>query len=296
MVFYVAPTPQPWGTYLEAAPVGESMFPDFGCEFLPGVASQLSDLLGGGAANSDLLLSECGVGAADAALVYENTYAGRTFDDWYLPNLSELKTLYTSNVRMRVTYTGFPYWSSSSPGFTGWVSLQKGSEPEANAERFVRHFVQPIRAFGPKGPGDTAASSTSAVVETQPATTAMVPVTTAKATTTTAAAAPTLAVSPSSHDFGTPDPSVPSDSAVFNITNTGSGSLSFSSLDYSGAHQYFFAPAVDCQGKTLVSGQSCTVSLSVYTAGPVPTGVYTASYVIVSNGGTRTITVSFISA
>jgi hypothetical protein len=143
----------------------------------------------------------------------------------------------------------------------------------------TRTTIATVNTLNPLPDPSTAVSSTAA-----PTT---VPV-------TRPAATPAISISPSEYDFG----SVPYRSAArdFVVTNTGSGTLRFTSFRFALGDQFFYTSRNSCQGAELAAGQSCTVSIEVSSGGPdisPPPGDHADTMNIVSNGGNASISLRF---
>lgn len=164
-VFYVADTPQWWGSYLEAAPSGW-----YGTETDPalGWCSDSSTLLSGsfgtaigsGKTNTDLMVAPgaCTSGAGDAARDYD----GGDFDDWSLPSKDELNELYLhknviDGLGMEAFDSNFEtYYSSSQVNANNvWMmDLLTGTASQSGKmDLFGVMQARPTRAFGPAVPG-----------------------------------------------------------------------------------------------------------------------------------------------
>jgi hypothetical protein len=151
-----------------------------------------------------------------------------------------------------------------------------------------------------KSPSLTTIVSNTAAITTVPATTPSLTTivsSTAAPTTvpaTSPAATPAIVVSPSEYDFG----SVPYRTAPHNfvVTNTGGGTLRFTSFRFALGDQFFYTTSNNCQGAELAAGQSCTVSIEVSSGGPdisPPPGDHADSLNIVSNGGNASISLRY---
>ena len=156
VVFYVAPTPQPWGRYLEAAPSNwaESYFDPYtqwcslGDTLLaahinnPEAIKKNSTAIGSGAVNTVLMLSSCMNGIANLV----DKYRGGGKKDWFIPSTDEMTLL----LKMRETVgdlSNSSYWSSTlAPVYGGWDQVipvgTNYTSDETNASS-----VRPIRAF-----------------------------------------------------------------------------------------------------------------------------------------------------
>ncbi|MEI8080270.1 MAG: fibronectin type III domain-containing protein [Actinomycetes bacterium] len=144
IVFYVAPSLQPWGRYLEAAPKtwngGKEDPSMIWCDASTDVSTKTD--IGSGAANTDHLVAACTLGAA----VDIHAYKGGGKHDWYLPSKDELAKLFLD----RAAVGGFgdgQYWSSSeSAGTDAWYQAFPDGAWSAGG-RDVPRLVRPIRAF-----------------------------------------------------------------------------------------------------------------------------------------------------
>jgi hypothetical protein len=106
--------------------------------------------------------------------------------------------------------------------------------------------------------------------------------------------APAIAVSPSEYDFG----SVLYRTAArdFVVTNTGGGTLRFTSFRFALGDQFFYTSRNTCQGADLAAGQTCIVSIEVSSGGPdisPPPGDHADTMNIESNGGNASISLRF---
>ena len=141
---------------------------------------------------------------------------------------------------------------------------------------------------------NTAALTT--VPDTSPSLTTIVSSTAAPTTVpaTSPAATPAIAVSPSEYDFGSvPYRTAPRD---FVVTNSGGGTLRFTSFRFVLGDQFFYTIRNTCQGADLAAGQSCIVSIEVSSGGPdisPPPGDHADTMNIVSNGGTTSISLRY---
>jgi len=112
--------------------------------------------------------------------------------------------------------------------------------------------------------------------------------------TTAPSAPPAIAVSPSEYNFGSvPYRTAPHD---FVVTNTGGGTLRFTSFRFALGDQFFYTIRNTCEGAELAAGQSCSVSIEVSSGGPdisPPPGDHADTMNIVSNGGNASISLRF---
>lgn len=161
-VFYVAPTQQSWGRYLEAAPANWSGGADNQasntskwCEATPSIDgttySGLWNGLGFGYSNTyDTRLNVCTGGAIYNA----RAYRGGGFTNWYVPNNTELALMADSSVRTMLGLVNdlakWGYWGSYQSPDTGYI----GSLVTANwaigatvKSESGKNYLRPIRAF-----------------------------------------------------------------------------------------------------------------------------------------------------
>src|SRR5262249_13185248 len=98
-------------------------------------------------------------------------------------------------------------------------------------------------------------------------------------TPTGAATLPVLGLSPTSVDFGAQPSGTTSDPRTVTLTNTGSATLSISSIAVTGPNSADFSRTTTC-GATLAPAASCQVTV---TFTPASTGARTASITIADN-------------
>jgi hypothetical protein len=119
IVFYVPPTRQPWGRYLEATPVGwnrgTSDHPshEWGCRGVPLDTARVE--IGGGKANTEAIVSACQQRPIAASVANDLVFGG--FDDWFLPSSAELNALYRASSvigGVLLSTTNQWYYSSTS--------------------------------------------------------------------------------------------------------------------------------------------------------------------------------------
>ena len=175
IVFYVAPTQQSWGRYLEAAPTdyqmnGSRTKAKWGCIGTPTGATTTA--IGTGKANTATILATCKETdiAADVAYKYSTTAtpnAPGAAGQWFLPSrdeLNELCKIYSNGRTDTTAYRtwqngctgntsptgGFAadyYWSSSeSNASSAWVQ-DFGSGFQATSGKYGTCYVRPVRAF-----------------------------------------------------------------------------------------------------------------------------------------------------
>ena len=166
-VFYVAPTPQTWGTYLEAAPtdyqatVAWGNRPGWGC--YTGFKGITATAIGTGRANTAEILEKCKEDTI-AARVAAN-YRGGGKSDWFLPSKDELNLMYTDwflpsskdelNLMntTRVAIRGFRinyYWSSSEYNEVHVSAAYFGPQSDVDGDdrgKLSGAYVRPVRAF-----------------------------------------------------------------------------------------------------------------------------------------------------
>ena len=157
IVFYVAPTVQSWGQYLEAAPAswaGSYMDPytqwcSLGDTLLaevisnPDAAKKNSSVIGSGKSNTQLMLASCMDGIATSV----TNYRGGGKSDWFVPSADEVTEMLKANVAIGdLSVTS--YWSSTlAPVYGAWHQVvpvgTNYTSDETNAGS-----IRPIRAFG----------------------------------------------------------------------------------------------------------------------------------------------------
>jgi|GEM_PF-1099673 len=170
IVFYVAPTPQTWGTYLEAAPTdyqvnGVRAKVAWGCSGTSTEATATA--IGTGKANTAKILTKCTTAdiAADVANKYSTSTTGA--GQWFLPSkdeLNELCKIYSNERKDTANYSEFQngctgstsptggfaaayYWSSSE-GFASYAWFQRFNLGDQNTpNKFNTLYVRPVRAF-----------------------------------------------------------------------------------------------------------------------------------------------------
>ncbi len=96
---------------------------------------------------------------------------------------------------------------------------------------------------------------------------------------------PGIAFSTTSVDFGKVAPGT-SDTTEITVGNTGTTTLMFDSISFEGNR---FSGSEDCLGSSLAPGETCTID-ATYSAGN--SGTQTGSITVVSDAGTKTITLS----
>lgn len=146
LVFYVADSPQPWGTYLEVAPAQWSGTADPRSAWCSTVDSSIATKfeIGDGKSNSATLAAQCSSSAAALALAYR----GGGKSDWYLPSYKEIKELHGFVYGLDIP--GFApdfYWSSSQDGITNSWAESFGNQGSAVGSKSSAYMVRPIRAF-----------------------------------------------------------------------------------------------------------------------------------------------------
>ena len=166
IVFYDAGSQLSWGRYLEVAPSGWSgttLDPkvswctagdDFGnFQKKPGsngteaIESFLSEDLGAGPQNTNLMVSKCSQGAANLA----RTYSGGGKSDWSLPSRKEAEALWKYQLNDKTIFEGNPgaFWTSTEWGYHSALARFLDVSVEsiyADGKNTTKH-VRPIRAF-----------------------------------------------------------------------------------------------------------------------------------------------------
>ena len=187
IVFYVAATPQTWGTYLEAAPTdyqvnGSRAQVGWGCQGTSTGATTTA--IGTGKANTATILATCretGI-AADVANKYSTTNtagAPGAAGQWFLPSrdeLNELCKIYSNGRTDTYAYSAYQngctgklvptggfaagyYWSSSEDYAYGanvaWgLDFSNGYQDRNGKHRTF--YVRPVRAFSATMPATVA--------------------------------------------------------------------------------------------------------------------------------------------
>jgi hypothetical protein len=144
-IFYVAPSPEWWGQYLEAAPV--NLTSNSWCASGFGASSAFigtSSAIGDGKLNSVITATNCAGGALGDA----RSYAGGGLIDWYLPSSLELAQIYAQRSTIGLD-TSATYWSSNPAETTLAVAYNMSSGTTLNDARAMSYSIRPIRAFGP---------------------------------------------------------------------------------------------------------------------------------------------------
>ena len=137
IVFYVATTPQPWGRYLEAAPVGWNRLTsdhpsyEWGCRGVAISASRVE--VGAGFANTQAIMQACPQRPIAASVAFDLVFGG--YDDWFLPSVGELDALYR-----QASIVGGVLLSTSNQ----WYYSSTSPSPElANAQMFTTDQSNP---------------------------------------------------------------------------------------------------------------------------------------------------------
>lgn len=158
VVFYVPPTPQWWGRYMEAAPNRwNGQWGDVrhvaGCNGLsiPG-ASAVG--MGSGMRNTEAIVTTCPESSIAARVANDLVLNGKS--DWFLPSRDELNAMYPhrAGIGMRLTEDNQVYTSSTfSSALTFWGQLftddaatgNKSGQQFGSVPRTYSYFVRPIR-------------------------------------------------------------------------------------------------------------------------------------------------------
>ena len=147
IVFYVAPTQQSWGRYLEAAPTdyqvnGSRASVVWGC--LGTSTEATATAIGTGKANTAEILEKCKEDVI-AARVAAN-YRGGGKSDWFLPSKDELNLIYTNRDAIGGFAADF-YWSSSEYyAYAAWFQDFFNGAQGPNGKLYT-FYVRPVRAF-----------------------------------------------------------------------------------------------------------------------------------------------------
>jgi len=147
-VFYVAPTRQTWGTYLEAAPTDYKVSTAAHTPVQWGCYMELKNItataIGTGKANTAEILDLCNEPSI-AARVAAN-YRGGGKSDWFLPSKDELNLMHTNKDEIG-GFAADGYWSSSeNNAYYAWYQdFTDGSQ--GNGGKYGTNDVRPVRAF-----------------------------------------------------------------------------------------------------------------------------------------------------
>ncbi len=157
IVFYVAPSQQSWGQYLEVAPaswsgdyfdpykpwcaLGDSLLASYFNE--QDAIKKNSSKIGSGKSNTELMLLTCMDGIANNV----RNYRGGGKSDWFLPSTDELaEMLKTSDTIADFLISS--YWSSTlAPLYGAWEQVIFGGTNYTSDET-MSGSVRPVRAFG----------------------------------------------------------------------------------------------------------------------------------------------------
>ena len=156
-VFYDAKSRQSWGQFLEAAPPGWSGKPNDVAKWWcpskqPGWNAVLatSDAIGTGAANTQLIIENCG---SDTAAGLAAAYRGGGKTDWSLPSRDELTAMYGRRNEIPGLTLRNDYWTSSQSQaadlnqFASERDFSDGSEDNGQKDASWGFYVHPVRAF-----------------------------------------------------------------------------------------------------------------------------------------------------
>ncbi len=156
IVFYVAPTPQSWGQYLEVAPAtwnGTSTDPRvLWCDVRdvslvstvtdPEFKKLIGTEIGKGKWNTQLMTAFCKSGVANLA----SAYRGGGKSDWFLPSKDELNQMYVNKPTIGDFASG-SYWSSSEDSASkAWAQYFR-IRYQYDANKADTVHVRPVRAF-----------------------------------------------------------------------------------------------------------------------------------------------------
>jgi hypothetical protein len=102
MVFYVAPSLQSWGQYIEVAPNDWATYPipvySPICSKKTGIVGSFSEAVGAGRANTAIMTQQCTYDYLCGVTCgrIETQYRGNGFTDWYAPSIGEARMIYTN--------------------------------------------------------------------------------------------------------------------------------------------------------------------------------------------------------
>ena len=139
-------------TYLEVAPVGVEVQRTWATGSLQNFAVSGADskALGGGYQNTLDIVAQTGNVAATCAAAYCADLVSGGRSDWYLPSISEIKTVYNV-VHLELGVGGFAspvqYWSSSEGGASNAFSQNFGTGAQFNNTKPSSSYVRPVRRF-----------------------------------------------------------------------------------------------------------------------------------------------------
>ena len=126
---------------LIAAPSDQSTGIGWGCDST--TSSATGTAIGTGLSNTNIIVFMCGVGTA--ASICKN-YTGGGYNDWYLPSIYELETLYNN----KTTIGGFAsayYWSSSEGGMDASYGQNFANGATIYIYKYSTYSVRAIRTF-----------------------------------------------------------------------------------------------------------------------------------------------------
>ena len=146
VVFYDAGSTQPWGRYLEAAPVATLVETSWatGANVSAAVTGADGTAIGTGAANTLDIVAQSGNEAATSAAVYCDSLSYGGFTDWFLPSKDELNQMHLNKTAIGVSL-GY-YWSSSESGVLAWYQYFNNGTQSAGAKADPAKVI-PVRAF-----------------------------------------------------------------------------------------------------------------------------------------------------
>ena len=150
LVYYAAPSRQPWGSYLEMAPLGWSgtvrdPIAPWGCSKTR--IYYLRADIGAGPSNTQKILAGCPESGI-AARVASN-YRGGGLSDWFLPSERELGAIpLTFSVQQELDQGGY-YWTSVEWGTSdaNYVYFFPSAVSYLTLSKSSALGVRPIRAF-----------------------------------------------------------------------------------------------------------------------------------------------------
>ena len=159
IIFYVADSPQSWGTYIEAAPAGWNGSSDdvvsVWCSnpFLEVNDLETSGELGVSVGNTENLRSpNCTSGLSYVVDAYE----GGGKSDWLVPSKEEMITMFAFEISLNLSDLANGYWTSNGQtGANSWIATTVGSGGGVGGynKSQTGPFLRPIRYFGPTSLG-----------------------------------------------------------------------------------------------------------------------------------------------
>jgi hypothetical protein len=160
IVFYVAPTVQTWGQYIEIAPMNWAgswiaAYKEM-CSRTSGITGTYSENIGAGRANSAIMAQQCPYNPLCAWCGQSETrYRGNGFTDWYAPSIGEARAFYDNLVKTGKANHDYATIATSNMGsnFRSVVVMDSTTgvlQPSIYDVNYVRSPQRPVRAFRAK--------------------------------------------------------------------------------------------------------------------------------------------------